>query len=339
MLRDVLIGLGALAIASAAAAEVPVTHLDSVSGIPQVDRTTQTEDIRFRNELYDRMTVPVTVQGTGPYRFMVDTGADRTAISRDIANRLKLAAGASASLHSVAGVSTVSTATVSDLQLTRKPVKVFDAPVLESRNMGADGILGVDSLRSQRIVFDFAGQTMSIVPAATRDFTDDGDAIVISAARRNGRLVVTEANISGRVLTVVLDTGAQISIGNEALRRQLLGRKTPRDAQTVELQSVTGDKISGEYTIVRELNLGGVTLNNLAIVFADAHTFKQLSLNDRPSLLLGMNAMRAFKKVSIDFANRKFRVLLPEHSALDTQLAGPALPVALPVAPQAARGL
>ena len=34
-----------------------------------------------------------------------------------------------------------------------------------------------------------------------------------------------------------------------------------------------------------------------------------------------MNAIRAFKKVSIDFANRKFRVVLPEHSELDTQVA------------------
>jgi len=38
-------------------------------------------------------------------------------------------------------------------------------------------------------------------------------------------------------------------------------------------------------------------------------------------LLLGMNAIRAFKKVSIDFANRKFRVVLPEHSSLDARLA------------------
>jgi predicted aspartyl protease len=335
MVRNVLIGLGVLAIGTVAAADVPMTHLEPVSGVPEVDRTTQTEDVRFRNELYDRMTVPVTVQGTGPYRFLVDTGADRTAISRDIANRLKLSAGADASLHSVAGVSTVTTANVSDLQLTRRAVNVADAPVLESSNMGADGILGVDSLRSQRIVFDFAGKTMSIVPSATREATNDGDSIVISASRRNGRLVVTEANINGRVLTVVLDTGAQISIGNEALRRQLLGKRVPRDAQTVELQSVTGAKITGQYVFVPELSMGGVTLNNLAIVFADAHTFKQLGLNDRPSLLLGMNAMRAFKKVSIDFANRKFRVVLPEHSALDMQMAGRMTPIP----PQVARGL
>jgi predicted aspartyl protease len=321
MVRYVLIGLGALAISSVAAGQAPLTPLEAVSGTFGVDKTTQTEDVRFRNEAYDRMTVPVSVQGTGPYRFLVDTGADRTAISSDIASRLKLVAGSAASLHSIAGVSAVATATVPQLQLTQKPVRVVDAPVLERENMGADGILGVDSLRSQRIVFDFQDQTMSIVPSAAREMRDDPDAIVIEATRRNGRLVVTEAKINGRRLTVVLDTGAQVSVGNEALRKQLLGRRIPRDAQTVELQSVTDDKLTGEYTFVRELSLGGVTLSTLAVVFANAHTFKQLGLNDRPALLLGMNAMRAFRKVSIDFANRKFRVLLPEHSALDTLVA------------------
>jgi len=34
-----------------------------------------------------------------------------------------------------------------------------------------------------------------------------------------------------------------------------------------------------------------------------------------------MNAIRAFKKVSIDFASRKFRVVLPESSSLDIRMA------------------
>jgi hypothetical protein len=34
-----------------------------------------------------------------------------------------------------------------------------------------------------------------------------------------------------------------------------------------------------------------------------------------------MNAMRAFKKVSIDFASRRIRVVVPEHSALEMKLA------------------
>ena len=78
---------------SAAAGQVAVTRVETETGSAGMDKTTQTEDVRFKNEFYERMTVPVSVQGTGPYRFLVDTGADRTAVSRDLVNRLSLAPG------------------------------------------------------------------------------------------------------------------------------------------------------------------------------------------------------------------------------------------------------
>jgi predicted aspartyl protease len=310
--RLLVFALGVFAGNSALSAQAVPAAQSPAGGRGQIDTTTQTEDVKFRNDGYDRMTVAVHLSGTGPYRFLVDTGADRTAISRELAAKLKLAAGEKASLHSIAGISTVSTATVPDLQVTRKNVQVFDAPVLESSNMGADGILGTDSLRSQRVLFDFEGQTLSVVPSKKFDAAYDPSAIVITAKNRNGRLIITEATANGRRLTVVLDTGAQVSIGNSALRKELLGNSA--GGSQVQLQSVTGGMLAGDYTFARKLELGGVTLNNLPIVFADAHTFKTLGLDKKPALLLGMNALRAFKKVSIDFANKTFRVVLPEHS-------------------------
>ncbi len=314
MHRPLLVfALGVLAGNSALPAQPTTAGQLPVSG--QVDTATQTEDVKFRNDLYDRMTVPVRLSGTGPYRFLVDTGADRTAISRELASKLKLASGEKAALHSVAGVSTVSTATVPNLQLTRRNVQVVDAPVLESSNMGADGILGTDSLKSQRVLFDFEGQTLSIVPAKKYEVAAGGPGtIIITARNRNGRLIITQARANGHKLTVILDTGAQVSIGNSLLRKLLLGQSGSAGSQVVELQSVTGGMISGDYTSVRDLEMDGVTMHDLPIVFADAHTFKTLGLDKKPALLLGMNALRAFKKVSIDFTNRKFRVVLPEHS-------------------------
>jgi predicted aspartyl protease len=215
----------------------------------------------------------------------------------------------------------VSTATLPVLQVTKKEVRNVDAALLESANMGADGILGTDSLRSQRVLFDFAAKTLSIVPSAVPDFRAEPGTIVVQGTRRNGRLVVTEASANGHPLTVVVDTGAQYSIGNSALRRALLGTKLLGPAQQVELQTVSGDKLVGEFMFVKSLEIGGVTLQDLLIVFADAHTFKLLGYEKKPAMLLGMNAMRAFKKVSIDFANRRLRVVIPEHSALDLRLA------------------
>jgi len=320
------VALTLLAGSSALAQQPGATERQAVGAAGVVDKTDQAEDVRFRTEQNDRLTVPVRLSGSGPYRFMVDTGSDRTAVSRELAEKLKLQAGDSAVVHGIAGILAVATASVPELQLTRKQVKVVDAPLLEGANIGADGILGVDSLRSQRIMFDFEAHTLSIVPSAVPDFREEPGTIVVQGHRRNGRLIVTEATANDQAVTVVVDTGSQVTIGNAALRRALLKRKLLTGAlQQVELESVTGQKIPGDYMFVRELDIGGIQLKGLAIVFADAHTFKQLNLNDRPALLLGMNAMRAFKKVSIDFANRRLRVIVPEQSSLDTRMAAAGL--------------
>ena len=306
-----IVALGAISPLSAQ--PVKTQQYDAVSQPDQIDNTTQATDLRFRKDGYDRMTVPVRVAGRGPYRFLVDTGADRTAISWDVARALRLTDTDTAVLHSVSGVSDVTTANVPVIDVASKQVRNVDAPLLEASNMGADGILGLDSLHSQRILFDFKKQTLTIVPSSPR-MPDIGGTIVVTGRIRNGRLILANARANNVGLTLVVDTGAQISVGNEALRRRLF--RKARKAGDVELQSVTGDKINGKYMIVRELEVGGVTLKDLPIVFADSHAFGRLGLQDRPALLLGMNALRGFEKVSIDFARKKLRVVLPEESSL-----------------------
>jgi len=324
--RAVVVGAALVSGTPSFAQTTTTTKFDAVSGAPDADKSdadknAQTQDVQFKTEPDDRMTVPVKLSGNGPYRFLVDTGADRTAVSRQIVAALNLPSAGDAELHSVAGATSVGTAKVGELEFTRPPELSIEAAVLDRANMGADGIVGVDVLRSQRVQFDFEKQVMSIVPSSAPDFSTEPGTIVVRAKRKNGRLIVTDADANGARLTVVLDTGSQVSIGNLALRRRLLGDNLVDVDKSVELESVTGAKITGDYMFVRQLTVGGIGLTNLAVVFTDAHTFKQLGLENRPALLLGMNAIRAFKKVSIDFANRKFRVVLPEHSELQTRVA------------------
>lgn len=315
----VLVALAGVA-GPAFAQATTTTRLDAVSGISQIDDTTQAQDVHIRTASDDRMTVPVRLSGAGPYQFLVDTGADRTAVSSDLVSKLSLPSAGAAQLHSITGVSQINTARVAGVQLVQKP-ETIDAAVLDRAYIGADGIVGADLLRSERVQFDFEKQTMTIVPSKTPEIHADKDAIVVLARRKNGRLVVTDAEIDGQRLTVVLDTGSDISIGNEALRQSLPAGDLIDLGQSTELESVTGAKIAGNAMSIRQMTIGGILLKNVGVVIADAHTFKQLHLQNRPALLLGMNVMRAFKKVSIDFANRKFRVVLPEHSELQTEFA------------------
>jgi predicted aspartyl protease len=320
-MRHAFVALAAATVSTAAFAQSSIAPTGSRIPVPQVDSKTQAADVKFTDERNDRLTVPVSLAGAGPFQFIVDTGADRSVISSELAARLRLPRGSAASMHSVTGVTDVATVSIARLEWTGKPVKVVDVPVLESAHIGADGMLGTDSLRSQRVTFDFSAGKLTVVPSGVREARDEPGTIVVNASRKGGRLVVTDAEADGKRLAVVIDTGSQVTIGNDALRRQMLRDGVHATTAAVELESVTGEKIMGSYLFLPELTIGGASLKNLAVVFADAHTFKRLNMEKRPALLLGMNAIRAFKKVSIDFAARKFKVVLPETGQRQVLLA------------------
>ncbi|HET9413179.1 MAG TPA: aspartyl protease family protein [Pseudolabrys sp.] len=286
-----------------------------IEAVPrQIDNITTTDEVAIGRDAADRMTVDVSVGGKGPYRFLVDTGAERTIISRELARRLSLEDGKDAVLHSVIGVNDVSTVFIPHLQVSNNIISVVDAPALAASNIGADGMLGIDSLRSQRVLFDFKSNSMSITPSSRRAEKLDGQTIVVRARARQGRLIFTQAQIDGQQVTVIVDTGSQVTIGNVALQRALTKQRLLTAPSPVTIESVTGEKLTARAAEIKRLELGEVRIEDLAVAFADAHIFRQLDLKNKPALLLGMNAMRAFDRISIDFQSKKVRFVLPGTS-------------------------
>ena len=307
------IAVGLLLATTPVTAQHTQMQSEAVPLVPN-DRQGTPDEVSLGRDQGDRMTVAVSVIGKGPYRFLVDTGAERTVISRQLAERLNLSSGKSAILHSVVGANDVQTVFIPHLQVSGNVISVVDAPKLEASNIGADGMLGIDSLRSQRVMFDFKAQTMSITPSDQPVTKMDGDTIVVRAKTRNGRLIFTQAEIDGQPVTVIVDTGSEVSIGNPALQRALQRKHMIRIPDPTVIESVTGEKLTANVAQIRQLSIGGVRLDDLNVAFADAHIFNQLDLNKRPTLLLGMNAMRAFDRISIDFAAKKVRFVLPGTS-------------------------
>lgn len=320
--------LAMLAAAQAAAptpvAGVPipaVTRLEATSAPPSSEPGPDGEKLTVDSLPDDRLTVAVAVGAEGPFRFLVDTGADRSAVSRQLADRLKLPAGRGARLHSVTGLSNVRTASVRGMRIASRTLPDVTAPLLDAAHVGADGILGTDVLRSSMVRFDFARKELSIAPSAKRARNSDPNTVVVEARRRSGRLIVTEAELDGQRLTVVLDTGTDVSIGNAALRRALARRHQLSEERPVMLRSVTGSELPATYMTTRQLDVGGVALRDLGIAFADAHTFKAMGIDKRPALLLGMNALQAFDSLTIDMAAKKLRFVMPAGAGRDGRFA------------------
>ncbi len=269
-----------------------------------------------------RMSVPVTVRGQGPFSFLVDTGAERTVIARELAIRLGLEDGSKLRLATIGSALTVPSFQVASLEMTNLRMSPFEAPAFAGRHIGAAGLIGVDMLEDRRLLIDFRKETMTISESRRRSspLIHDRDAIVVTARNIAGRLILSDARIGGKRVDIIVDTGAQTSVGNLALKEMVMKRRqNVFPLFPTELTSVTGEMVPAVRTAIRQIIVGGVTMADLPVSFADSQAFRALNLEDRPALLLGMDSLRLFDRVEIDFPNRRVVFDMPSGAARDTR--------------------
>jgi predicted aspartyl protease len=259
--------------------------------------------------LETRLTVPVYINGEGPFRFLVDTGADRSVVTSALAARLSLPASRPVRLVGAVETAVVPTVSVARLRVGGSEVANLQTPALSERDMGADGLIGIDALAEQRLMLDFQRGTVTIQDARRRVLPLPGE-IVVTARRLNGQLIITQASVGGRGVMAVIDSGAMLSVGNTALMRRVFSMRQPPLVQMVELTGVTGAKRSVPVAIVPELRVGNLIVTNVPVAFADLPPFARFGLADEPALLLGTDVLEVFARVSLDFRKRTVRFQL-----------------------------
>lgn len=254
--------------------------------------------VETQSDRSKRMTVPVNIEGHGPFRFLVDTGSQATVVTPRVTMALGLMPTGRAILVAMASRTAVETVTLDGLEFAGRRFGNLTAPLLSDSDIGADGIIGLDSLQELRIVIDFRDDTLSLSDSP-RD--TGGYEIVVRARRKFGQMIITDATIDGVRTAVVIDTGSWHSIGNGALRRRLRGRS----GETVTAHDVTGAELKSDVTIIGALQIGGMGLSGVPVGFTDSPAFAALGLANKPALILGLGNLRPFDRVAIDFASRK----------------------------------
>ena len=255
-------------------------------------------------DLNDRMTVPVTVNGRGPFPFVVDTGSNRTVVSDALAAQLGLPASGLLQIRAATGVAQPSSVRVASLIVGHRRMADFQAPVLQVDNLGALGMIGIDAVADQRLVMDFRKKQMALTP--TMRVEPEPGALVVLAKSKCGQLLLVDSEVEGIPLYVIIDTGSEVTVGNLAMRSFLLRRR----ASGVDLIDVAGDKATVDIGQLPELRVGKVKVLNEQVAYADLYVFEHLGLHGKPSMLLGMSTLRKCAKVSIDFPAREVRFVL-----------------------------
>lgn len=264
----------------------------------------------------DRMTVPVSVAGSVTYPFVVDTGSERTVVSTELARALRLREGPNVRVLSMAGQSTAPSVHIPTLAVSGVSRAGLVAPAFAGRHLGAAGLIGLDALQGKRVLLDFDRGEMRVEPASVREQRWDGDTIVIRARSTYGQLVLADATMNGERVHVILDTGSQVSVGNLALRRRL----ARRGSVPIELTSVTGESLRAESAPLGTITIGSAVIANLPVAFTDAAPFHRFGLANRPAMMLGMDALRLFRRVSVDFQARRVRLEARDHIGRPAQM-------------------
>lgn len=266
----------------------------------------------------ERMTLPVFIGDAGPFAFVIDTGAERSVIARELAQRLNLASAGQARVIGIAESVTADMFRIDRLALQSINMGSQIVPAFAFQDLGAAGLIGIDGLEGHMVRFDFARQRIDIREAPVtrrpqRDPEMDRDAIVVTARRRAGRLILSDAQLGGQRIDIIVDTGAQTSIGNRALQA-LVRRERAQRGRLIdgEVMSVTGGTLTVNMGIIERMRVGGVDFTNLPVAYADSPAFEILGLSRRPAILLGMDALTLFERVAVDFSNRRVTFDMPD---------------------------
>ncbi len=226
-----------------------------------------------------------------------------------------------ARVHTIVGVRERPGVLIEHLQVGARKLKGVRVAVLPlSDNL--DGVLGIDWLSGQRLELGFKAKSLSIT--RSRDEVSTAGSAVVPARRRLGQLTIVDADLSGRRINAMIDSGSQITMCNAPLREMVAladrrrGRADPY--QRMRMETLVGEKFYGEMLFVPFMRLGGLHLGNIPVVYADMHVFDVWGLKDKPAVVLGMDLLTQFDTVAMDFGRSKVRFDISE----------PALPPARP---------
>jgi hypothetical protein len=258
----------------------------------------------------------VQVNGRGPYKFIVDSGADTSAVGLRIARDLQLPVGTPVILNAMTARNIVDRVHVSQLTVGPSTITNLELPALREADLGGDGMIGIDALVQQRLMMDFEKKLIKVEDARVPLKYSAGD-IVITARRQRGQLILTQVRAAGYRLDAIIDTGSEITIGNLALRDKLI-RGNRDKFITVPVTGVTGAVMELQLARIGELVLGPVTLRDVPMAFADVPPFKMFGLSGEPALLLGTDILETFRRVSLDFRARKVRFQLRRCDSIVT---------------------
>jgi hypothetical protein len=262
-----------------------------------------------------RIWAPVLINGRGPFRLVLDTGASHSAVTALVALALGIPPDDSTSvmLRGVTGAATVPTIHVDTLSVGELDMIATVLPIVPDAMGGAEGVLGYEGLANKRIYIDFRHDKIAI--SYSRDQRAERGFVTVPFRSLRGQLIVIDAMIGEIHAKAIIDTGGETTIANLALRDALAHRSRRYKGKPDSIVGATKDVEDGEILPMPAIEFGSnhsihsIQIMDSAVTFADVYIFKQWNLTREPAILIGMDALGLLKVLVIDYREHQLQIL------------------------------
>jgi hypothetical protein len=263
-----------------------------------------------RRDRIGRIWAPVEINGKGPFRLVLDTGATHSAVTAQVATALgmTLEYPGTVTLQGATGKVKVPVIPVETLEVGELLMQPKRLPIVPDALGGAEGILGTDGLGDKRITIEFRHDRITIM--RSRNEKAPPGFVTVPVKFMRGRLLVVDAWLGGVRTKAIIDTGGQATLGNVALRDALASRRSARPYVPDEVIGATLDVQMGDRVATPSVVLGEVMVRNAAMTFADFAIFQHWKLTEEPAMLIGMDVLGLIDTLIIDYRRRELQVRL-----------------------------
>ncbi len=256
-----------------------------------------------------RIWAPVLINGRGPYRLVLDTGASHSAIIAQVADSLGIPASelANVRVSGVTGSAVVRSIPIERLEVGELSIASTMLPIVADVFGGAEGVLGTEGLADKRILIDYLHDR--VVISRSRGSLDTTGFTTLPLRVVHGRLLALDVRVGGVRAKAIVDTGAQVTIGNLALR-EALARHWMKDAKKEEIIGVTLDVAQGDTAVSPPIFVGSLQFRSVNVTYADMFIFDLWKLTREPTLVLGMDVLGSVDMLVIDYRLRQLQLRL-----------------------------
>jgi predicted aspartyl protease len=255
-----------------------------------------------------RIWAPVFINGRGPFRLVLDTGASSSGVTAMVALALGIPTDQSPPmmLRGVTGSATVPTIRVDTLSVGDVAVDSPVLPIVPDALGGAEGILGSEGLKNKRIFIDFHHD--KIIITYSRDERSARDFVTVPFKSVRGQLIVIDAFVGHVRTKAIIDTGGQTTIGNMALRDALADHNLGFRGRPDQITGATMAVQNGELIDTPAIQLGPIQIRDYGVTFADMYIFKHWKLTGEPAIMIGMDALGTLDTLIIDYRRHELQM-------------------------------